>query len=468
MTRSLWFRVLLGSVLSVVLVQAVVGVTIYLLMRSRLYAEFDASLAGKVRALAALVEQEGGEVEVEFDERSLLEFAASAEPEYLQVWLAEGEVLYRSSSLGSHSLERMGGRLDSPAFCFLTLPDGRPGRLAGATFVPRQKHTIFGPPREVHLVFARTTAGVERTLRSARLLLIAVCAGAAFLSVALLDWIVSRGVRPVSHLAAQIASIHDVGLSARIALDDAPTELVPVVERLNALLSQLDAAFKREKAFTANVAHELRTPLTGLLTTLDLALSRQRNASEYRDSLSKCHLICSHMRVMVDNLLSLARADAGQVAISPEPVDIERALHEAWLSLAAQASARSLRVEWQLEQPCAIHTDPELLRLILLNVFANAVSYADTSGCIHIASSRRDGRAEITVTNSGSKLTHEQAQRVFDRFWQGDPARSSTGVHCGLGLPLCKTLMSLLNGRISVSSVAEGEFTITLAFEEEA
>ena len=466
MTRSLWFRVLLGSALSVVVVQAAAGLTIYLLMRSRLYAEFDASLAGKARALAALIEQEGGEVEAELDEGSLLEFTASGQPEYLQAWLPDGEVLYRSSSLGSEDLERIGGRLDSPLFRFLTLPDGRPGRLAGVTFIPRQKHTAFGAPQRVTLVIARTTAGVERALRRLRLLLVVGCASAVFLSVGFLDWVVSRGVRPVRRLATQIAGIRDAGLPARVTLPDASTELVPVVERLNALLSQLDAAFEREKAFTANVAHELRTPLTGLLTTLDLALSRPRGAEEYAEALRRCHLICHQMRIMVDNLLSLARADAGQVTVTRQPVEVQQVLEECWLLLAEEAAARGLRVEWQLGEPRVLETDPEVLRLILLNVLGNAVSHADAGGHIRITASAHDGRTEIAVANSGSKLTQEQAQHAFERFWQGDAARSATGVHCGLGLALCETLMALLDGQISAASTAGGEFTVTLSFDE--
>jgi len=466
-TRSLWFRVLRGSVVGVVLVQAAAGLAIYLLMRSRLYAEFDASLAGKARALAALVEQEGGEVEVdEFHEPSLVEFATRNQPEYLQVWLAEGDVLFRSSSLDDGDLERVRGRLDAPAFRSVALPDGRPGRLAGVTFIPRQKHTVLGPPRTVTLVLARATTGVDHTLARLRLLLIAVCAGAAFVAAALLDWVVSRGLRPASDLASQIAGLRDAGLAARVALDDAPAELTPVVERLNALLAQLDAAFGRERAFTANVAHELRTPLTGLLTTLDLALSRERKPAEYRDALTRCHAICSQMRVMVDNLLSLARADAGQVTIRRQAVDIEQVLEESWLPLAQQADDRGLHVEWHLDGVPAIATDPEVLRLILLNVLSNAVGYADTGGHVRIASSRRHGRVEAVVANTGSTLSDAEAQHVFERFWQADAARSTTGVHCGLGLALCRTLTSLLGGTIAVAAEAGGEFTVALTFEE--
>ena len=465
MTRSLWSRVLVGAAVGITVVLAAAGLTIYLLVRMWLLNEFRSSLAGKAHALAALVEQEGGEVELEMDERDVIEFTRTDRPEYLQVWLVGGGELYRSRSLGQQELERVGGELGEPAFRPVTLPDGRRGWLAGVTFVPRHKHTV-GPLAEVTLVVARDARDVDRALARLALLLMAVCAGAIFLSVGLLDWFVTRGIRPVSRLAGEIGDMGATRLSAQIELPDAPTELLPVVDRLNDLLGRLDATFEREKAFTANVAHELRTPLTGLLTTLDLALSRPRTAPAYRQALAKCHLICCQTRTLVDNLLSLARADAGHVEVASERVRLGDLLEECWMSLEQQATARALGVDWRLGEGCELDTDPELLRLVLFNVLGNAVAHADQGGSVHIESSCDGSRLELRITNSGSTLGAEQARHVFERFWQGDAARAATGVHCGLGLALAEKLVSLLGGSIAAESVAGGEFTVRLAFEK--
>jgi len=461
-TRTLWFRILAGAVIGVVLVQAAAGLTVYVVVRSHLRSAFDASLAARLRTLSGLVEQEGGEVEVEFEEQALPEWAAPESGEYVQVWIAGGALLYRSPSLGEHDLARIDGRLDAPTFGWTTLPGRRSVRAAGASFTPPEKHAVRGRARTVTLVVARAIRDTDRSLAILGLVLAAAWVGAAGLTAVVLDWIVSRGVRPVRDLTAQIADIRDAGLSARVALDNAPAELAPVVARLNDLLAQLDAAFEREKAFTANVAHELRTPLTGLLTTLELALSRERTPDAYRDAIRRCHVVCSQMSGMVDNLLCLARAESGRVRVKPEPVDLDGLLNECWGPLSDRAEERGLHVTWSLDGPADLITDRGLLRMVLLNVLSNAVNHADEGGTVRIRSGRADGGAEIVAANSGSALTGEEARRACDRFWQGDAARSATGVHCGLGLALCRTLVGLLGGRLRIAAEAGGEFVVTL------
>lgn len=463
MTRSLWSRVLLGTTVSTVLVLAAAGFTIHAVARLWLLNELETSMAGKARALASVVEQEGGEVEFDFDEEIQVEFSRRDRPEYLQVWQVGGGSLYRSRSLGERDLERVRGRLDAPEFRSATLPSGRSGCLTAITFVPRFKHTT-GPPKKVTLTIARETRDMERALTQLALLLTAVCTAATFLLIGLHDWSVTRAIRPVRRLAAEIGDLEETTLSTRIEPGDTPGELLPVVDRLNGLLGRLDDAFEREKSFTANVAHELRTPLAGLLTTLELALSKQRDPAAYRDALSRCQIISSQMRTMIDNLLSLARADTGRMQVAMEAVPAGGLLQDCWAVFAPEADARGLQVEWRLDDACEIVADRELLRLIFRNLLGNAVAYADDGGIVRIEWLDGSERPGLRITNTGSKLSAEQARHVFERFWQGDSSRAATGVHCGLGLALSERLMTLLGGSITVESVPGGEFTVTLQF----
>jgi len=461
---SLRVRLLVGAALAMGVVLPAAGILLYLLVRASLLAGFDGALESKVRAFAALVDQED-EVEVEFDERNLPELRRSHRPEYLEVWKGDGAVLYRSPSLGHRDLERVGGPPGSPAFRSVRLPDGRRGRIAGLTFVPREENPGRRVAQEATLVLGRETREVDETLARLRALLIAVCAGAILASVGLLAWVVRRGLRPVSDLATQIARVGEADLSARIAAGSAPSELLPVVLRLNDLLARLEGAFNRERAFSADVAHELRTPLAGLRTTLEVALSRERDSLAFREALSDCLDICVPMQAMVDNLLALARADAGQVDLVAEPVDLDEILKECWVPFAARAAERRLRVEWAVDPAALLQTDRGTLRLILQNLLGNAVAYADPGGLVRIETRERDGRMEMIILNSGNKLTPEQAGHVFERFWRGDAARTEAGLHCGLGLALCQKLTGVLGGSISVQSAVGGVFSVTLTFQ---
>ena len=469
MRHSLRSRLLFGVIAATLLILAASSLTVYALMRASLFAEFDAALGSKARALAALVEQEGGEIEMDFQEVSLPEFRRADRPEYLQCWHASGEFLYRSPRLEGHDLGREAGSLEDPLCRSATLPDGRRGRVAGLTFVPRQEHKGRGTPVRVTLAIARDTQDIDRTLARLKLLLIAVCAAATVVSASVLAWIVKAGLRPAERLAGQIGSVGEDDLSARIAVDDAPAELLPVVDRLNELLARLKAAFEREKAFSADVAHELRTPLAGLRTTLEVALTGKRGLAPFEEALHDSLAISCQMHAMVENLLAMARCEAGQLEVARESVRVDEVLQECWSQIEGLAAQRELRLQWQVAQPCPLETDRGKLRLILLNILRNAVSYASTRGYVRVqCRPEEDGRVVLSVSNSGSQLSEEQAGHVFERFWRGDASRSATGVHCGLGLALCERLTVLLAGSISVHSDEGGEFTVALEFGPDA
>jgi two-component system, OmpR family, heavy metal sensor histidine kinase CusS len=247
-------------------------------------------------------------------------------------------------------------------------------------------------------------------------------------------------------------------------LTNAPAELMPVIHRLNDLLRRLEDAFSREKAFTADVAHELRTPLAGLRATLEVSLSQSREPEKHREAIRDSLQVAHQMQDMVDNLLWLARTEAGQLRVDRGPVDLGDLLNECWKTLADRAQTRGLCVDWDVHSPCALSTDRDKLRQAVHNLLDNAVTHADSGGRVRIEAGREPDRIRCRITNTGSRISPEDAERVFDRFWRGDQARTDTGVHCGLGLSLSRRIVTLLGGRISVTSAVGGEFSVTMVF----
>ncbi len=471
--RSLRSRLLLGSAVGTIALLSAAGLVVYLLVRARLTAQFDGALAATARSLAYLAEQEHGEIDLEFTELPIEEFRRGERAEYFQVWLPDGTVLARSPSLGQAELHSVAGPLDDPAFAAVVLPDGRRGRTVGVRFHPqveeRRSDADAVSDAPLTLVVARETRDVDDALAYLRLLLVGVGAAAVVLSLAILAGVVRSGLRPVDDLADRIADLGEDDLATRIDVPNAPAELTPVVDRLNELLDRLNQAFAQQKALTADVAHELRTPLAGLQSTLEVALSRERDSAAYRSSMADCLEICRQTQRMVDSLLCLASIDAGQATVHAESVCLQDVLQECWRPLADQARARGLNVDWRVDENLALDTDRDKLRLVLANVLDNAVSYAADGGRIEIAAaSPQDGTVEVSVSNTGSSLSDQEIEHVFERFWRADEARAATGVHCGLGLSLCKQLMHLLGGSISAESASEESFRIILAFKTDA
>lgn len=469
--RSLRTALVLGTTLGMTAVLAAAGALLYVLVRTDLEKQFDRSLIDRAWLLASTMEQGSKKVSGESLKHDLREFVDPDLANYMQVWLADGSIFFRSSSLGESDLHPIKGPIDVPVLHSVELPDGRPGRSVGLTFAPRVDKKKKAPdapepppvtPRIVTMALSRSTEVIDRTLANFAWNFTIVGLATLAVSTAVLWLVIWRSLRPVQLLAAQISSIGEHDLSSRI---DArcPEELQPVADRLNELLCRLEAAFERERALSADVAHELRTPLAGLRSTIDVALTRLRHPGQYQEALGQCLQITTQMQGMTENLLSLARLDAGMIRSRSEAVVPEELLRAEWKQLEEEAGTRGPRLEWKLGPPAHVMTDPSLLSLVFRNVLGNAIAYTNSGGLVTIETVTALDRMDIRVRNSGSRLTQEQAQDVFERFWRGDAARSSNGTHCGLGLALVKKAIDLLGGTVAAKSTLGGDFEIAVS-----
>lgn len=458
--KSLANRFLLGTTLAVAAVLTSAGWTLYALVEQSLVGEVDQALIAKTRWLASTVEQEGESLILEFPELDLLEFAAPEQGGFLQLSLADGELLYRSPSLGEETLA-LGAAAEAPAPEWIELPTGARGRAVTLHFQP---HLVapLGPgvlPAPLALVVARDAREVSRTLATLKGMLVSVGVTTLVIAGAVLVWVVRRSVRPVTAVSERIGTIGEDDLSTRLEETGVPGELVPIVQRVNGLLARLDAAFARERAFSDDVAHELRTPLAGLRATLEVTGTRRRSEEEYAAALEEAATIVDQLQSMVERLLHLARLDAGRSAVESESYDLADLALEAWEPFAARALARGLRVDLHLESGLELSSNRELVGLILRNLHENAVTYAEPNGQVRISTRRFDGRQiALEVSNSGSRLSQEQTSVATQRFWRGDAARTEAGLHCGLGLALVEKATQALRGHLKLRSREGGEF----------
>jgi len=468
MFRSLRARLLLGTVGATVVFLIAIGFALYGLVRSSLIGEFDAVLGSKARVLSIMVVEGENDsklwYKLVYEPSYYPEYERTQDAEYFQIWRSGGQVLKRSPTLDHVDLPRLAGAVDAPAFVEVTLPDGRPGRAGGIRFTPRREDgekRSADPKKEMTLVVAQGTEALDVRLNRFRWLLGGVFAAAIVLAGVVLGWVVTSLLYPLQSLANRIARLDADDLSARFSGAYLPSELRPVARRLDDLLRRLEAAFAREKSFTADVAHELRTPLSGLRTTLEVMLSKPREAGQYREALDECLGIGRRLQALVDNLLSLAQLEGQRAALATEPVQLDYLLRETWKLFAERATARRVQIEWRIPAPVFVDSDAVRLRIVVANLLDNAVSYVDEGGTITIAASSAAGRAELSVANTGSLVGGEDVTRIFDRFWRGDRSRA-VGLHCGLGLALCQRIVALVGGTISATAEKEKVFRIAV------
>jgi signal transduction histidine kinase len=451
-------RRLLGGLLAVLVV---CEVGIYLLVRRLLTSSLDASLDASVSMLAGLVKEEAGEgMELDLSETPLPDFERTVDPQYFQVWLENGQVFARSASLGGRDLPRAEGQAHED----LVLPDGRRGRAAWLSFPVRMepKNGVTLPSRSrASLAVARDRAPLDQALGG-------VVWALAAMGVALLGAVplvvtrgVRRGLRPLAQVADEAARMDARALvadgsdaPARFSVAELPEELRPIGVRLNELLDRLAATFERERRFSADVAHELRTPVAELRNMAEVALRYPDDARPFDDVLG----VAIQMESLVTTLLALARCEAGRQPVSVEPVDVGRALADAWAPLEATARGKALQVAPAPDAGVVVQTDRFLLGAIVGNLLSNAVAYTPPGGQL----SWQCSPGEIAVVNSNRSLTAEDLIHAFEPFWRKDAARSD-GLHAGLGLSLAQAYARLLGAELRLE-VGVGTVTARLVF----
>lgn len=478
--RSIRTSLLTGTLVGAILVLVGAGIAVERGVRSTLIDQLDHSLEDEARLLASTVEESDEGTEVEFEDLDMRDFEGREGPGYLQLTLDDGEVLYRSPS--AEGLDLPGTVADeTPAFHSARF-GGYGVRVMTLGFNPRIDPDLLSDEddgedessvpaetigaedtRVVVLVIARRTETIDAFLARLRLLLGVVGLVAGVLVLVIQRAVIRRSLRPLDLLAREIAELGDQ-LSRRITLEPIPREVEPVVRRLNELLDRVEAAFERERTFSADVAHELRTPLAGLRTSMEVELSRPREADDYRDALARSLEIVRQLQAMVQRLLCLARLEAGQVHIDEQTEDLCEVVRATWVSLTPLAAQRKLDTRCTLPARAPVTTDRSLSEVVVRNVIENALRHADEGGRVEVEVEVVEDRRQtlLRVTNSGSRVAHEQVPDLFERFSRGDVSRDQTGLHCGLGLALVAKITSLLGMEVSVETSIGGEFSISL------
>jgi len=456
------------------LLLTVFSLVVYTVIRHALVNQFDASLASTARMLAASVELDGEEIDLEVDVQQMPEFQRTDRPTYYQLWRHDGTVAVRSLLLDSRKLPHLSGSLEEPDFRTIKGSGGRVERATGFSFIPRLsdsdrntpvlRSTAEGgaEPQPLTLTVARDNTAILSQLRFLRWVLFGASVVVTLLSVLVTVLTVRQGLRPLTAIAGEIAAINESELSNRIGTDGVPGELLPIKDRLNDLLSRLEEAFKRERRFNADVAHELRTPLAGIRSTIEVTLHRARDSSEYQTVLSECLAIVENMQTMVSNLLMITRLDACQVSFRYEQINLDELVNSCWRPFSTKAIEREITFDNRVQNDVLVNSDRENLSMVLSNLLNNAVEYTNDAGQIWVTAHHTDDAIDITVANTSCQLTNKQAAQVFDCFWRADSSRSATGIHCGLGLALVHRIVRTLGGSTSADVQDGGIFTVRL------
>jgi heavy metal sensor kinase len=263
-----------------------------------------------------------------------------------------------------------------------------------------------------------------------------------------------KALKPVAALAAQARLINDRNLDTRLPVPNTADEISDLCKTLNQMLGRIDKAFASVRAFTGNASHELRTPISLLRTEIDVALYRPRSAEEYRETLMRLNEEAVGMTNLVENMLSLARADGGAEAISMAPIDLGillRSVQRTWTAPMQRAMLQFL-VEIPNDSVVLLGDANSVQRLLSI-LLENAAKFTPPGGSVTLSASTRGSHIILSVRDTGIGIAAENVPRIFDRFYRaaqlnGLPPRGS-----GLGLALAKWIAERHGTQVTIESL---------------
>jgi two-component system OmpR family sensor kinase len=377
--------------------------------------------------------------------------------DYLIVADTAGKVLALSDvarELDAAALERLTTPLDTLPLARHSglLPLGQPVGSVRYLVVPVDS---AGPVIGGLLVATPTrqaSFGPADLLRSMLLIAPLILLGAGLVGY----WLAGTSLRPVQGIMDEMDAISDgTSLHRRLAVPLSGDEMVRLAVTVNGMLTRLERSFGSLHRFTADASHELKTPLMVLRAGVERALIHPGTPGEILQSLDETLAQINQMTEMVENLLTLARADEGRAPLAVEESDLREVVADVAETAGMLGENAGVIAEHTIpDAPVRLAVDRHRIREMLLNMVTNAIKYTPRGGTVALSLEENEDAVTFTVRDSGIGIAAGDVPHIFDRFWRADQARTRTGDRpgTGLGLAITKWIAEAHGGSITVQS----------------
>jgi two-component system heavy metal sensor histidine kinase CusS len=452
-TRSIAFQLILLFTLAAALLLACGLGVFYSIVAHHAFAEDNAVLADKVFALSADLRENGPEI---FGEEIRAHRAGQHTPYWIRILDSQGRAIAETPEMDRLIPTQIFPVAREPAEAIRSRKDYR---SAGKLFslISFNEHSAS---ETYTLQLAQDRSSDEQVERNFALLFIAVLLGGVVASALIAIIVTRRGLRPLRKMTESLGRIGPDQLKERIGSTGWPRELQPLAIAFDEMLKRLDDSFSRLSQFSADLAHELRTPIANMLGEAQVALTRDRTAPEYRETIESTVAECERLSRIVDNLLFVARVDAAREPIACQQFDARAAVEK--IAAFYQTVADDHNVTISCTGDGQIYADPDLFERAVGNLLDNALRFTAEHGFIRVGLVRHNSDFEVAVSDNGSGIAAEHLPRVFDRFYRAESSRGSDGA--GLGLALVKSIVDLHGGSATIESNVGQGTTVTLTF----
>jgi heavy metal sensor kinase len=448
-----WYLAVLAAGLIILAVSSWYG------MRAFVIREVDGELLDRIHDVEKLLDQPDLSLGLSEAGAALRErFHLAAAADLVQVSDGQGNWLYRSPALehngvGLRSLTQLG---QEPIFEVLEVA-GEPTRFATIRVPVRGRVWIVQVAESIQEL-ATALDQFGRLLRWLIPGLLGLAGVGGY-------WISRRALRPVDRIIAAAESISIHSLGGQLSVPQSGDELQRLSETLNRMLARLNESVQRISQFTADASHELRAPVSIIRTTAELAFQGRRSATESREDMRIILAEAERVTRLIDSLLLLARADAGEDGLQRELTDLPTVLRQAVEQCRTPADKKRLSLHSSPgDEPVAVMADAEAMRRLFVILVDNAVKYTPDAGQIDVRLEAGSERAIVRVTDTGIGIADEDLPHIFDRFWRADKVRSRGMGGAGLGLSIARWISDRHGWSIDARALPGGgtEFIVTI------
>jgi heavy metal sensor kinase len=427
----------------------------------------------RATVLAGLLEIEDDKLEFEATPKTLPEYYDPESGKYCVIVDAVGKTVIRSPSTGDEPLA-VTAPWERGRFTFHELeagPHGTPCAVATYSFaveVERDEDTQAEPaphPEAVGAAAAPEPPGERRfqilvaldsrprdgSLADLRGFLVVTSLLAVGATVLGGLFLARTMLRPIERMTRTATTLTPEDPTRRLDPATVVTELHSLSTTLNGALDRLGDALERERRFTSDASHELRTPVSVILSNSELLMRRSRSAEATRTGVERIHRVARHMRDVIENLLTLARADAASTAPRRERVDLAHLVEVVCEDVVPLAVRAELELRTDVADGTMVDGDPRQLTQLVQNLLSNAVKFTPAGGRVDVTVRPEGEEAVLTVADTGDGIERDHLDRIFDRFYrvrEGSDQREGAG----LGLAIVQWVVRAHGGTIRIDS----------------
>lgn len=270
----------------------------------------------------------------------------------------------------------------------------------------------------------------------------------------------SKALEPIEKMAVRIEQINAERLNERLPIENERDELGHLARVCNGMLARIEQAFEQLRRFTADASHELRTPLAAIRSIGEVALEHDATPAEYRDVVGSMLEEVNRLTGLVEGLLTLSRAEAGQFVIRPSVFPLKELMQEVGDLLEVLVEEKRLDFQVQGDETGCVKADRLYLRQAVVNLLHNAVKFSPAEGSIVARIERRENSTVVlSISDTGPGIPRMHAEKVFERFYRVEESRGGENKGAGLGLSIAKWAVQANHGEIGLDSSSQGGCT---------